>query len=255
MKKKLYGLILDSDGTVMDSKINQFEWFKYCVTKLYKKPFKYKSCSEKFLKAYNEAHHSKGLDGIYELFRIDSKKDVDFLWKHFNAWKEENPPQIIKSMQDTIFEIYERSRPKPNKIKGLRILLNTSNRWSSFENQFYESGLIKCFDAIITEKDIETIARENDTSLFLKPNTYSIEWALDILGVDPEEALHIGDTLEDIIACRDLKSKPNLGKEVKVVSVTWGFETKKSLASAKPYRLIYKPQQLIKIVENLGGFK
>ncbi|GAI85589.1 unnamed protein product, partial [marine sediment metagenome] len=30
MKKKLYGLILDSDGTVMDSKLNQFEWLKYC---------------------------------------------------------------------------------------------------------------------------------------------------------------------------------------------------------------------------------
>lgn len=256
-KKRLYGLILDSDGTVMNSKFNQFEWLHYCVTKLYKKSFPYKSCDEKFLKSYNEYYNARGLTGIYELFDINYDKDKDFLWEHFNSWKEKNPPQIVNGMKEAIFEIYERSRSKPGKVKGLRISLNTTNKWPSFVKQFYDSGLINCFDMILTRDDIPEVIDDkgNEKPFLLKPHVYSIEWALDLLDVSPEEALHVGDTMHDIIACRTLRRKdPNAEKEVKVVAVTWGFETKKNLASAKPYRLIDRPKQLIKIVENLGGF-
>jgi len=256
-KKKLYGLILDSDGTVMDSKVNQFEWLRYCVTKLYKKPFPYKECSGKFLKDYNEYYHARGLTGIYELFGINYDEEKDFLWKHFNPWKKKNPPQIVDGMKEAILEIYRRSRPKPGKAKGLRISLNTTNQWPSFEKQFYESGLIKCFDTILTRTDIPEVIDEEgkEKPFLLKPHVYSVEWALDLLGVDPEEALHVGDTLHDIIACRTLRRKdPSFEREVKVVAVTWGFETKEKLASAKPYRIIDRPKQLVKIVERLGGF-
>lgn len=257
MKKKLYGLILDSDGTVMDSKINQFEWLEYCVTKLYKKPFPYKDCDEKFLKDYNGYYHARGLTGIYELFNINYDKDKDFLWEHFNAWKQKNPPQIVEGMKEAISEIYERSRPRPGKVKGLRISLNTTNKWPSFEKQFYDSGLINCFDMILTRDDIPEVIDEegHEKPLLLKPHVYSIEWALDLVGVNPDEALHVGDTLHDIIACRTLRRKnPDIKREVKVVAVTWGFETKKNLTSAKPYRVVDDPKQLVKIVERLGGF-
>ena len=255
-EKKLYGLILDSDGTVFDSKLNQFEWLKHS-TELCKKPFPYKCCSELFLKRYNEAYHLDGLAGIYGLFGIDYNKEKDFLWENFNKWNTENPHQIVSGMKEAIFEIYERSRPKPNKSKGLRIALNTSNSWSSFKKQFYNSGLIKCFDTILTKDDIPSVTDKNgmEKELLLKPHTYSIELALDLLGVEPEEALHVGDTLHDIISCRGLCRKDSNNKrEVKVVAVTWGFENKKNLAAAKPYKIINNPRQLVKIVEQLGGF-
>lgn len=256
-KKKLYGLILDSDGTVMDSKVSQFEWLKYCVIALYKKPFDYKACDKHFLENYNEYYNARGLTGIYEMFGINYDKDKDFLWENFNAWKVKNPPQIVDGMKETIFEIYEKSRPRPGKVKGLRISLNTTNKWPSFEEQFYGSGLIKCFDTILTREDIPEVMDEqgNEKPFLLKPHVYSIEWALDLLGVAPEEALHVGDTLHDIIACRTLRRKdPNIEREVKVVAVTWGFETKENLVSAKPYKIVNNPKQLIKIVEKLGGF-
>lgn len=257
MKKRLYGLILDSDGTVMDSKVNQFEWMNYCVTKLYKKPFPYKDLSGDFFVKYNNAHHAKGLIGIYGLFGISYEKDKDFLWEHFNDWKEKNPPKIFEGMKEAIFEIYERSRPKPGKAKGLRIALNTMNRWPSFKKQFYESGLINCFDLILTGDYVPPVMDEegNEKPFLLKPHVYSIEWTLDLLGVDPEEALHVGDTVNDIMACRNLRRKdPIIEREIRAVSVTWGFETRKRLASAKPYKIISKPKQLVKVVEELGGF-
>ncbi|MDP2907235.1 MAG: HAD hydrolase-like protein [Nanoarchaeota archaeon] len=255
-KKKLYGLIFDSDGTILDSKPNQFEWLKHCVIDLYNKEFQYKKCSGEFLNDYNKAHRVNGLVGVYEMLGINYEKDKDLLWEHFNTWRRGNPPPIIKGMKETILEIYRRSRPKPGKSCGLRFLLNTSNRWPSFEKQLDESGLIKCFDTILTRDDIpEAIDAEGNSKPLVKPNTYSIELALDLLGISPEEALHVGDTLEDITSCRSLKRKdPDVEKEVKVVSVTWGFETKENLASAKPYKIINNPKQLIKIVEQLGGF-
>lgn len=253
-KKKLYGLIFDSDGTIMDSKVSSFEWLRYCVGSLYKKNFPYADCSETFLKDYNKSHHG-GLVGLYNLFGIDYEKDADFLWEHFNDWKTKNPAPMIKGMKEVVLEIYERSRSKPGKAKGLRICLNTTNVWPSFEKPFKESGLIKCFDTIITGADVESNGKDGKKYLLLKPSTYTIEWALDILGVEPEEALHVGDTIEDIICCKGLRRKdPNIEREVKVVSVTWGFETRKNLVSAKPYKIIDDPKQLVKIVEKLGGF-
>lgn len=257
MKKKLYGLIFDSDGTILDSRPNSFKWLKYCVTQLYKKPFSYEKYTEQFLKDYNESHKFKGLIGIYEIFGISYEQDKDFLWEHFNEWRTKNPPLIVNGVKEVIFEIYEKSRPKPGKSRGLRMLLNTTNQWLSFEKQFYESGLIKCFDTILTREEVPEIINEKKEKkpYLLKPNNYPIEWALDLLGVEPEEALHVGDTLEDINACRGLRRKdPNVEREVKVVAVTWGFETRENLAAAKPYKVIDDPKQLVKIVEKLGGF-
>lgn len=257
MKKKLQALIIDSDGTIMDSKQNQFDWMKYCVTELFKKPFPYDSCSEKFLKDYVEAYTFNGLKGLYELFDIDADKESDFLWHYFDIWKGKNPSPIVDGMFETISGIYKRSRPKPGKIKGLRIALNTVNAWPSFEKQFYESGLINYFDTVITQHDIPNVFDNKvKKQLLLKPHTYSIEWILDILGVDAEEALHVGDTVHDIQCCRNLRRANHyLEKEVKVVSVTWGFDTKKNLKAEKPYKIINKPKQLVKIVEKLGGFE
>ncbi|MBM3200551.1 HAD family hydrolase [Candidatus Woesearchaeota archaeon] len=254
-KKKLYGLIFDSDGTILDSVSSSFEWLKHCVVDLYKKPFPYENCSEQFLKDYNSSHRTKGLNGIYEIFGIDYDQEKDFLWENFNAWRADNPAKIIKGMDEAIFKIYDKSRPKPGKPRGLRMLLNTSNMWPSFEIQLRESGLIRCFDTIITRDNLPGVIDGDNLRPLVKPNTYSIEWALDLLGVDHEEALHVGDTLEDIEACRNLRRKDvNTEREVKVVAVTWGFETKENLANAKPYKIINNPKQLVKIVEQLGGF-
>lgn len=257
IKKKLYGLIFDSDGTILNSKINSFEWLKYCVTILYKKPFPYEKCSERFLKDYNENNRAKRLIGIYEIFGINYEKDKDFLWERFNEWRTKNPPLIVEGVKEVVFEIYEKSRPKHGKSRGLRMLLNTTNKWPSFEKQLRESGLIKCFDTVLTREEIPDMPDEGGEKkgYLLKPNPYPIEWALDILGVEPEEALHVGDTVEDIICCKGLRRKdPNIEREVRVVAVTWGFETRKNLASAKPYKIIDDPKQLVKIVKQLGGF-
>ncbi|MBL7101072.1 MAG: HAD family hydrolase [Nanoarchaeota archaeon] len=257
MKNKLSALIIDLDGTLIDSKQNQFDWMKYCVTELFKKPFPYDSCSEEFLKDYMAAYNQGGLDAIYALFDIDANEHQDFLWEHFNPWKEKNPAPIVKDMKETIMDIYRRSRPRPGKVKGLRIALNTSNAWPSFEKQIYNHWFINYFDTIVTKDDIPDLLdkKSNKKDFLLKPNTYSIEWILDLLGADAHEALHVGDTVHDIECCRNLCRKdPSNPGEVKVVSVTWGFDTKENLKAKKPYRIISQPNQLVKIVEKLGGF-
>ncbi|MBU4502438.1 MAG: HAD hydrolase-like protein [Nanoarchaeota archaeon] len=255
--KKLRGLILDLDGTIIDSRINQYEWLKHCTEDIFNKPFPYKSCSKSFLKKYISSYKKCGLRGLYEMFDIDYNNNSDILWREFNKWKKENPAPIIKDMEETIFEIYNHSRPKPGRATGLRIALNTVNTWPSFENSFYKSGLIKCFDTVITGGDIPDVIDDKGVKkhLLLKPNSYSVEWILDLLNIEPEEALHVGDTPHDIICCQNLKRRnPDGTNEVKAVGVTWGFDTKENLETVNPYKIISNPKQLIKIVEELGGF-
>lgn len=58
-----------------------------------------------------------------------------------------------------------------------------------------------------------------------------------------EDSLYIGDELRDIQAAKSIK----LG----VVAVTWGFAQIKELQAAKPLRVVNKPEDLIKILEEL----
>jgi phosphoglycolate phosphatase len=58
-------------------------------------------------------------------------------------------------------------------------------------------------------------------------------------GLRAEDTVYVGDELRDIEACRKA--------HVRVIAVTWGYNTEKALASGKPDFLVHKPADLVKL--------
>lgn len=61
--------------------------------------------------------------------------------------------------------------------------------------------------------------------------------------LDFKDSIYIGDELRDVQAAKSIK--------LRVIAVTWGFASLKELEGAKPLALIHKPEDLIKILEEL----
>ena len=59
----------------------------------------------------------------------------------------------------------------------------------------------------------------------------------------PNEVVYVCDTVGDIKEAKKAK--------VKTIGVTWGYHEKNRLSKAKPDKIISRPEQLIKAVENL----
>lgn len=67
---------------------------------------------------------------------------------------------------------------------------------------------------------------------------------LRIENINPEEVVYVGDEIRDIDAARKTG--------IKVIAVSWGFNSQEVLAAHHPDFLIKRPQELLDIVSNLG---
>lgn len=250
-KPPILGLILDVDGTILDSMPDQFNWLEYCATELFNKEFPYKKLDAKFKDDYNNAHDREGLEGIYQLFGVSYNQNQDLLWNHYSKWKADHEIPIVEGMTEAIKEIYEISRPGKGKSRGMRIVLNTTNKWGSFGPILEKNGMMSYIDASITREELP----ENETAILIKPHVYSIELSLEQLGTAYDETLHVGDTCSDIIACRNLKLRNiDRSQEIEVAAVTWGFESAEKLKKANPTYLLKKPEELVELVKKRGNF-
>lgn len=246
---RLRALILDWDGVIADSEADQYAWLKHCTT-LVGKPFPFNTFDAEFKKTYNRYYAARGIHGLYDMLGIDFEADKEKIWKAYSEWKKQAKIQLFEGMKDVIQHIYEQSRPHEGRSQGLRICLNTTNKFSIIQQTYSANGLEKYFDTAVTRD----ILPEDKTAILTKPHAYSIEWCLDLLGCNPDETLSVGDTGTDIVACRTLRRRnPDKTQSVKTVAVTWGYETKEELEPHKPDYFINKPQELIPILKELGG--
>ncbi|MBD2042750.1 HAD-IA family hydrolase [Microcoleus sp. FACHB-672] len=62
-------------------------------------------------------------------------------------------------------------------------------------------------------------------------------------GFTPEEVVYVGDETRDIEAAKK--------SQIKIIAVTWGFNSKQVLAAQNPDFLIDRPEELIEVIESL----
>ena len=248
---KLRALILDWDGTIADTQQDQFLWLKHCSEQLFHKPFPYLVLDERFKTDYNRYYSANGVHGLYDMLGIEFKQHEQEIWKAYEAWKTNATIKLFPGIIETLQKIYQQTRTRKDRAQALRIALNTTNRFSVIEKPYLENHLDHYIDTAVTRE----ILPETKVTILTKPHVYSIEWCLDLLGCTADESVSVGDTVTDITACRTLRRRtPDREQRVATVAVTWGYDTKEELLHHKPDYLIEKPEELINVIKELGGF-
>jgi phosphoglycolate phosphatase len=115
--------------------------------------------------------------------------------------------------------------------QGIKLAV-ASNRPTKFSRVLIRHlDLEKYFDLIICA----------DKKHELKPEPYLLKKVLKQFKIKPREALYVGDMVYDIKAGKNAKVKP--------IAITGGSCSRKELAQHKPYKVITKLSDLIKIVK------
>lgn len=203
-------LIFDFDGTLAETWSAVLE-----VTNTLADDYGYQKITNQEALALKD----KGVRELIKLFNIPMYKLPSLV---IRARKElgKKIPQTkpISDIPETI---------KKLKAAGFQLGVVTSN---SVENvqAFLKNNQIEGFDFV--DSEIEVFGKGNKIKKLLKKKQISAE-----------DAIYIGDELRDVEAAR------NAG--LKIISVSWGFNSKESLAKAQPDWLIDKPSQLLELVK------
>ncbi|WP_426560675.1 HAD-IA family hydrolase [Dapis sp. BLCC M172] len=131
--------------------------------------------------------------------------------------KEINNVRLFSGIKDAVLEL---------KYQGYKIGIITSNAQENVEVVLQKYDLF-IFDFIAS-----------GTTLFGKHRV--IKKYLKSENIQREEMVYIGDETRDIHAAKKAK--------IKVVAVTWGFNSREALSEYQPDALVEQPQELIEVV-------
>lgn len=198
-----------------------------------------------FVKARKEAIAEIKRKGI----NIDNLSEKLSLYSMLKMIKERVDAKTFTDLEKSLWEILEKIELKAadetdiqpdaiqtlTKIKnlGLKLAIVTNNGRKATSIVTKKFGLDNFFEVIIARED----------SKELKPDGGSIKRAIEILGVNAEEAIYVGDGVIDILAA----------KEVKVVSIAvpTGISSIKNLVEAEPDYLIDSLKDIIPLIDSI----
>jgi len=237
--KKLQAIITDYDGTLVDSLSDQFAWFRH-ITGLFGLEFKY---APEELSRFKEDYSPRIVDNywdFYEFLGFESDKNTKTtIWKEYDKWKQKSSVKVIKGMPEIIEILREDYGIGSKKEKPLLLALNTSNSLIAL-SPLSRTGCLKYFNLIITKDDLPEVNGKKR----LKPDPYSIELCIKLLGVEPERTLHLGDTISDITACKKTG--------VKTLHFTWEASyDPKWMIKEKPDFTASSPEEALDIIVSL----
>lgn len=186
----------------------------------------------------------------YAMRRLGYPKENSLSIKRAVGWGDENllKPFIKKSDLKKMVEIYREHHKKallefshlyPDsrqilkylKSKGLKLAI-ASNRPTVFTEILLKKFKIdRYFDFVLCADKLKSI----------KPNPEILEKIMERLKVAPQETIFIGDMAIDILAGKDAK--------IKTIAILGGSTKEGELRKLKPYRIISKIGEILKIIK------
>jgi len=147
--------------------------------------------------------------------------------------------EIFKIMEKYELEAASNPSPKDDALKVLENLRSMNIMVAVATNSCRKASLLtlqKCgmldyINVVITRDDVERIKPANDL----------LKRALDLLGVSPEEAVYVGDTIYDIEAAKSMGMKS--------VSVLGGAHSESMLLEKKPDFIIKSLSEFLNILQ------
>lgn len=179
-------------------------------------------------------------ESIFEML-----KKMEIFMKNNN--KLANKIEEVRSKALAIAEKYELEAAKTTSLQpgikeilktlkdmGLKIGICTVNSQKSVEYILKKFGISGFFDVITTRDDVKNV----------KPNTEHLEKTLKALGVNPKEALIVGDSSADMKCAKELGAV--------AVALTTGVSRPKELADAGANYLITTMTDIPTIIEQIN---
>jgi HAD superfamily hydrolase (TIGR01662 family) len=165
--------------------------------------------------------------------------------------RNKRPQDLIKEYKFPIMKIpsiVKKGREELNKqIQFLKPIKGVRDAILKLKKDGYEIGILTSN----SEENVKKFLKKNKldffgfiysgSSIFGKHRV--IKTLMKKRSLREEEVVYVGDETRDIEAAKKAK--------VKVISVTWGFNSKKILEKQKPDFLISRPSELIKAVEKI----
>ncbi|PIN70779.1 hypothetical protein COX84_01225 [Candidatus Micrarchaeota archaeon CG_4_10_14_0_2_um_filter_49_7] len=210
----LKGIIFDCDGTIIPTLERQESWFRF-YSKRNNQPWRF-NCFDDFKEFYNDRVSRPGnVQNVYDELSLpcDMSDKSHPVWPAYEQFNSENPLELYPGMRQALDDIMALS-------SGLVLGLNTSNSMRSIKGSLVEGGIISYFKHIITSDTLREKSPDGDCEPLKKPNTFSIELMLGVLGTEPEETLHVGDTIADLRASHGVHGNRSL----LTVGACYGYE-------------------------------
>ncbi len=241
----LDAIIYDFDGTLSATLPRQEAWFKKWA-KMNDKPWPFKDFNE-FVVVYNDTLSSTddvmgNVQKFYDSLDLPcDMKDMPRegheghpVWQEYNKYKDENPEGLYEGVKEMLDEIYKLGSlsKNPNIPKRLRMAINTTNSWESIADELTKAGVLHYFDTQTAAEMLDQYHGAGNGNAIKKPSKLSVALTLDNLGTEGARTMHVGDTLSDLRASRQVV-RPGYGpshpEDLIMVGVSWGYEGKDTL--------------------------
>lgn len=157
---------------------------------------------------------------LRETFTALAPDRVDELTAHYLSWNLANHRAYVRPFEG-VPELVDALAPA-----GRNFGVATSKR--------YESAVVTLDCAGLAGR-IRLLATEEDTAAH-KPSPEPLLHALAVVGVDPAEAVYVGDTVVDLQAAH--------AAGMASIAVTWGAATRDELAGENPSAIVETPGEL-----------
>lgn len=116
------------------------------------------------------------------------------------------------------------------KKEGITLGILTSNSEENVKIFLENHGMQNLFSFIYSETRL--FSKHRIIRKFMKKNN-----------LNPEEVIYVGDETRDIEASKRI--------HIKVIAVSWGFNSREALAKQNPDFLVYKPSELLEVMGSL----
>lgn len=155
-------------------------------------------------------------------------------------------PHSIEDEENVYKSFYEyysknqinKTRPYVNVVETLLKLNKSKIKLAILSNKKHEV-LLEIVDKLFPKNLFDIIFGKKE-EFDLKPNPKSLIHILDVLSVNKDEVLYVGDSDVDMITA--------INANVKKVAVTYGYREKKLLESYNPEYIIDNISELLKII-------
>ncbi len=210
------GVIFDLDGTLLVHKLKLYEAKREFLNRLREKL----QIDTEFILDLPVAYI---LNELKEEDRITAFKILNEVFEPF----EINAAEIAE-LREGVREVIEFL-----KSRGIKLAIATNNSRKSVELCLKKVMMDTYFDVIVTRDDV----------MDLKPNGKMIVEAVRRLGLEVSEVIHVGDTVHDVLAAKEVG--------VRSMAITGGAHDLEMLQASKPDYLVNSFKEIPQKIKNL----